>query len=1259
MPELKRQLDLCGIPHEPEENTLRLATWNVRRLGSTEKPELALEYIAEVIRRFDLVTLCEVSQRNDDLKRLMEFLGETWSVAHPSEPSDPRSVGNCVFVYRLDRVQPTNLAGTLPYRAVAKDDSSSEWMRPPFVLGFRSGGFQFAVIGVHVKLGKSIGERNIEHGVLAAAVREWAEANRESYSNVFLTGTHQANMPVHMETLTGQGLMVPVPLPLVRYSNFKKSMVFDGILCFEGTAERSTGRGGVVDYIGEDRGYLFPDETEAISDMEFSNRLSDHLPIWLEINTGSLAQPVVAEMPEMSAAAKEAFSLAGGGKEVDLPGLLAGMLLRYSSERSDSSRFLFDILRRESSVETGRELLDEIGLSHWTRDSDGTPSDPINKLNQSVRALVWRAQRCAEDVSDSRRVTLRHLVGAMLFAPQEGFRRTQIGAMFESAGIAISETGAAWVEAKTRVLPEEATNWKQYVEQGMSNPNIIPVVPGFDADDLLGPDKLGIMDDVRTLSAVIMAERWKPPLSIGLFGDWGSGKSFFIEKMLAYISLLASKSRDARKMGEPTVFVSEVAQIRFNAWHFIDTNLWASMVLRIYEGLAEALFGPAEDKADAEQREAQEGIFRQLDACERKIDELRQERDALVAKEATARDRLARDRSELGPVMAGLKQLGEFKGKELIRFLQDNPDLEKRVREVSRLSGVEDLGECVERLRDQYAELCAKGAWFVERWKWAKKNPWKAGGAAAVVTAGAVIGLIDWTSVYSHPLFINVASGVTSLTTLGGTLWKSYGERLNAVINLAQSSQNLFQAEAETKGTEDLAVVDAKLDERLKEAEEHNKKLEQLEIDFGLESFLRERAVSSDYGQYLGIIALVRRDFKRLAKLLGQEQDENKDKTKASAKAPDPAKGKELRCDRIILYIDDLDRCPPDRVVEVLQAVHMMLSLKLFVVVVAADPRWLLHSLRNHYSELFTRRGKLAEIEGISEEEAGAWTSTPQNYLDKIFQIPFSVAKMNDAGYEQLVDRLFRKDADTGQTERSAIAAAKPAEAPAQAATEPGKTPAAAPGTPVPPPKVSAGATAGAQVSPVPTVQRKIDLTPSTLNVSEWELKLIRELSCLISTPRATKRLANVYRLIRAGRPENKLSLLIGTEKKAGDYQAVLVLLGILIGYPEQAPDLLCGLFTTTTETFRQFVEEDLVARRRWSAGKAHRYENNLCSEMSEYESGRWDALRETLLALLDKLDRKYQMDLQSYRNWTPRVARYSFRAGHIVGSMSGEAGQE
>ena len=58
-----------------------------------------------------------------------------------------------------------------------------------------------------------------------------------------------------------------------------------------------------------------------------------------------------------------------------------------------------------------------------------------------------------------------------------------------------------------------------------------------------GVDLLDVASDVRALANLIAATETKPPLSIGLFGDWGSGKSFLIGKVRDRVQDLAARSR--------------------------------------------------------------------------------------------------------------------------------------------------------------------------------------------------------------------------------------------------------------------------------------------------------------------------------------------------------------------------------------------------------------------------------------------------------------------------------------------------------------------------------------------------------------------------------------------------------------------------------------------------------------------------------------------------------------------------------------------
>ena len=182
---------------------------------------------------------------------------------------------------------------------------------------------------------------------------------------------------------------------------------------------------------------------------------------------------------------------------------------------------------------------------------------------------------------------------------------------------------------------------------------------------------------------------------------------------------------------------------------------------------------------------------------------------------------------------------------------------------------------------------------------------------------------------------------------------------------------------------------------RVLELEEHIRSIEE---GRSLAWFLSERTRSEDYRKYLGLISTIRRDFESLGERL------------ASAR---PASGDTFRpVDRIILYIDDLDRCHADKVMDVLQAVHLLLAYPLFVVVVGVNPRWLLHSLGKSYSAF----GGDGDHYTSNPDQ---WRTTPQNYLEKIFQVPFNLRPMNASGYGKLVDGLLMPGILTALERRS------------------------------------------------------------------------------------------------------------------------------------------------------------------------------------------------------------------------------------------------
>ena len=77
---------------------------------------------------------------------------------------------------------------------------------------------------------------------------------------------------------------------------------------------------------------------------------------------------------------------------------------------------------------------------------------------------------------------------------------------------------------------------------------------------------------------LMAAKSFQPPLAIALFGKWGSGKSFFMRSLIDRVTRLSGNE-------DQDLYCSGIAQIHFNAWSYLDANLWASIVSRIFEKL--------------------------------------------------------------------------------------------------------------------------------------------------------------------------------------------------------------------------------------------------------------------------------------------------------------------------------------------------------------------------------------------------------------------------------------------------------------------------------------------------------------------------------------------------------------------------------------------------------------------------------------------------------------------------------------------------
>ena len=128
------------------------------------------------------------------------------------------------------------------------------------------------------------------------------------------------------------------------------------------------------------------------------------------------------------------------------------------------------------------------------------------------------------------------------------------------------------------------------------------------------------------------------------------------------------------------------------------------------------------------------------------------------------------------------------------------------------------------------------------------------------------------------------------------------------------------------------------------------------------------------YGEHLGLIPVLKRHISLLCKLrLGKRKGVQR---------------------RLVVLIDDLDRCDAENIVSTFEAVRLVMDLSNVIVVIALDARVALKAISERYRKL--------EIDGEATAEDMA-----REYLGKIIQLPLRMQPSDNFG-TYLTEGLFR-----------------------------------------------------------------------------------------------------------------------------------------------------------------------------------------------------------------------------------------------------------
>ena len=907
----------------------------------------------------------------------------------------------------------------------------------------------------------------------------------------------------------------------------------------------------------------------------------------------------------------------------------------------------------------------------------------------------------------------------------------------------------------------------------------------YNADAPDGEDHLDIMPDVRAFANLIASTDLAPPLSIGLFGDWGSGKSFFMGKLreevkryedrakqdverasksfLEQLKSVSDPSQRIRKIlqlfpeADPQIpqlqtwikrwkdhkdnsalrnlsgvfaheegnviktiregilkshsaaevkkvlqgrqeivasqlvtqlveqkptpaaldllqeliewngrkergFCRNIAQIEFNAWHYIDSNLWASLITNILEDLSTYVGNQSnEEKIElqlyrelATTQLMREEVQREIEVKEKESEEIQEELTRLQKEKAEVERKLTNvtftdalslllnqeegvseteTTSDDGPgpkesknlmvARKGEKGVSEQEGTGTESMLEREASTLVREIESRGTKILQDLGISSPQADDQSSEqlqtfklnarhateqlqaleVDVKTSW--SRWTaWKKvfqemspKSKWilLALFVVPLLAIGSLLklfGSLGWliplAAFFSDGLVV-VRKLWNNITTAVDRLDQAH-TRLDQLKLIASKAQQDQIAELQLQ----LEVNRTKLNSKQAEEATYRMQIAKLkasinEIERGkrLSAFIEKRLLSNDYQQHLGVISLIREDFEKLstylqtqsfyAKVANRMYELNQaSKGSEDIESPDPFDRRKINSiDRIVLYVDDLDRCPPDKVVQVLQAIHLILAFPLFVVVVGVDVRWISRSIIKEYGTMLAQPHKLSQPQAVGHlKEQSEFSlhfqsnATPFDYLEKIFQLPFQLNKMSNASKEFFMGKLLETDmkqakssglqkpnkeaqssaSDKKETAEIVVPGAKPAKETSKTILQ---TKTSSPPSENPKKKAEGKQTVSQASSPV---FRDPASTPKSQKLERVflkvrEIQFIKAMAPILSnSPRTVKRFVNVCRLIKShaiwGRPQRIL------DGKISEYETMIFILALVTGIP-------------------------------------------------------------------------------------------------------------
>ena len=271
-----------AIPKRKVDENIIIATWNIQKFGKT-KDKRTIQYIADIIERFDIIAIQELQSDLVGLKELINILPGNYSFL-VSEP-----IGNherFAFIYDKRTVINSGLVSNIVFNNPGNNHDRYFLSRLPYCASFKAGRFDFTIITVHIFYGDSKNQnlREEEIKFLVEHIDKLSKDETKTFDrDIFVIGDFNINKygDKFFNALVSKNFQMPGKMKNIK-TNYNQNKTFDKISWVDRNSFCFNNKCNVLPY-----GNVLYQELEI---NERKKIISDHLPLWAEFSINKLTQ---------------------------------------------------------------------------------------------------------------------------------------------------------------------------------------------------------------------------------------------------------------------------------------------------------------------------------------------------------------------------------------------------------------------------------------------------------------------------------------------------------------------------------------------------------------------------------------------------------------------------------------------------------------------------------------------------------------------------------------------------------------------------------------------------------------------------------------------------------------------------------------------------------------------------------------------------------------------------------------------------------